>query len=154
MVMAGDGPERARMEALAQNLGVAERITFLGMVPHDRALEVIRNADVAVFTGMREEGGLALAEALLMGTPVVVLANGGADAIAQAATRPDLVSRIEPASTKTTVAAMARALDVSMEREQGHQKAARGPLLDQEGSVEALRSLVNQAVSGTEGADR
>jgi len=154
MVMAGDGPERARMEALAQDLGVANRITFLGMVPHHRALEVIRNADVAVFTGLREEGGLALAEALLMGTPVVVLANGGADAIAQAATRPDLVARIEPGSTKNTVTAMARALDVCFERERGQPKDARSPLLDQKGSVETLRGLVNDAASGNGGADQ
>ena len=152
--MAGDGPERTRMESLARDLGVAKRITFLGMVPHHRALEVIRNADVAVFTGLREEGGLALAEALLMGTPVVVLANGGADAIAQAATRPDLVARIEPRSTKATVAAMARALDVFFERERGQPKGARRPLLDQKGSVEALRGLVNDAAFGDGSVDQ
>ena len=72
----------SRIEELATRLGVDDRMEFTGRVDHETALETLANATVAVFTGLREEGGLALAEAMVLGTPVVVLENGGAATIA------------------------------------------------------------------------
>jgi glycosyltransferase involved in cell wall biosynthesis len=146
MVMAGDGPERNRMESLVRDLGVSDRVDFLGLVPHRRALEIIEGAEVAMFTGMREEGGLALAEALLLGTPVVVLANGGADAIARAATDPGAVVRIQPRNADETVAMMAAGLTDQFNSQHGRPKHLRTPLIDQAASVDALRQLVRTAV--------
>ena len=40
--LAGDGPERAALEALASDLGVANRVTFLGSVSEDEALRQMR----------------------------------------------------------------------------------------------------------------
>jgi glycosyltransferase involved in cell wall biosynthesis len=145
MVMAGDGPERGRIEGLVRDLGVDDRVDFVGMVPHRRALEIIQGAEVAIFTGMREEGGLALAEALLLGTPVVVLANGGADAIARAASDPQDVVRVEPRSTDETVTMMAAALVDHVKRQQDRPKRERAPLIDQTASVDRLQHLVRAA---------
>jgi glycosyltransferase involved in cell wall biosynthesis len=154
MVMAGDGPERRRMEALALDLGVADRIDFVGMVPHRRALEIIQGAEVAIFSGMREEGGLALAEALLLGTPVVVLANGGADAIARAVIDPQSVIRVEPRGTDETVAMMTAALVEQVGNQQNRPKRERIPLIDQAASVDALQQLVRVAVKADPGTRR
>lgn len=147
MIMAGDGPERPRIEALARSVGVADRIDFVGLVPHPEALAIIRDADVAMFTGMREEGGLALAEAMLFGTPVVVLANGGADALARAATDPQRVERVQPRGMARTVASMAAALETQLERGRTEPGQVRSPLIDQKDAVEKLQELVLRAVS-------
>jgi glycosyltransferase involved in cell wall biosynthesis len=116
-------------------------------VSHERALEIVSGATVAVFTGMREEGGLALAEAMLVGTPVVVLANGGAASIARAATDPECVSLVDPGSLSDTVAAMAEAIDSQTRRSQLVPREDRIPLIDQRAAVDQLETLVDRAVT-------
>ena len=54
LLIAGDGPERVRLESLAADLGLAERIRFLGYVPRERALAVINGFDVALAPFTRE----------------------------------------------------------------------------------------------------
>lgn len=148
MIMVGDGPEMSRIQGIAQDLGLLGRIHFEGMVRHDRALEIIRGADVALFTGMREEGGLALSEALLLGTPVVVLANGGAGTIARSSTDQDRVTLVEPAGVSDTIAAVATALEHQVTRERGGGRHPRRPLIDQDAAVSELARLVAAAGGG------
>ena len=52
--IAGDGPERGRLESMAAELGLADRIRFLGYVPRDQALTVINGFDVALAPFTRE----------------------------------------------------------------------------------------------------
>ena len=54
LLIAGDGPERGHLESLAADLGLAERIRFLGYVPRDQALAVINGFDVALAPFTRE----------------------------------------------------------------------------------------------------
>ncbi|MGI9611118.1 MAG: glycosyltransferase, partial [Acidimicrobiia bacterium] len=145
MVMAGDGPERTRIEAIAQALGVVDRITFVGRVPHDDALRIIANARVAMFTGLREEGGLALAEAMLLGTPLVVLGNGGARTIAETTTDPDRVAIVSPADLAGTVSAFAAEVERLATSDAFDSPASRTPLIDQEAAVDALAGFVAEA---------
>ena len=140
-------PERRRIESLIRELGLSDRVEMVGMVPHERALEIIATASVAVFTGMREEGGLALAEAMLLGTPVVVLSNGGAAAIASAATDPSKVSLVEPAGPRSTADRMAAAIDHQLSSDRSIPGMSRLPLIDQDAANERLETLVQAAVS-------
>jgi hypothetical protein len=149
MVMVGDGPERAQTEALARELEITDRIEFVGMVPHNRAIELIEEAAVAVYTGMREEGGLALAEAMLLGTSVVVLANGGAATIARCSTDSGRVSLVEPSSVNDTVSAMAAAIEHQFEGWSADPSASHGCLIDQQAAIAELERLV-VAASNTE----
>jgi glycosyltransferase involved in cell wall biosynthesis len=48
LVLVGDGPERASLEALARDLGVADRVVFVGSVPYAAVPEYVRAFDVAV----------------------------------------------------------------------------------------------------------
>lgn len=65
----GDGPERAKLEKRAEQLGVSEAVTFHGRVP-DAADEMAACA-VTVSTSATESFGLSIAESLAAGTPVV-----------------------------------------------------------------------------------
>jgi len=145
MVMVGDGPERSRIEGIVRSLGLADRITFTGHVSHDEALEIVGRATVALFTGLREEGGLALTEAMMLGTPVVVLANGGAATIARAAVDADSVDLIQPSTLSGTIAAMGRAIERHMKRAIVD-PADRTPLLDREAAIRQLEVIISQAI--------
>ena len=77
LTIIGDGPERGALEALAAARGIGHRVRFLGAMPPDLVAERLRDADVAVFPAEREGFGLAAAEALMTGVPVVACEDGG-----------------------------------------------------------------------------
>lgn len=73
LTIIGEGPERERLEALAAGSGIGEKITFLGTLPtQDDVWAKIAAAEVLIAGSEREGFGLALAEALTLGTPAVV----------------------------------------------------------------------------------
>ncbi|GAB4394888.1 MAG: glycosyltransferase family 4 protein [Kiloniellaceae bacterium] len=67
----GAGPERARLEALAGELGVAERVRFLGAVPHERMPAVYSAADLLILASEREGWPNVMLEAMACGARVV-----------------------------------------------------------------------------------
>ncbi len=75
LVMAGDGPLRGDLEALAASLGVGERVKFLG-IRADIA-DLMRAADAFALTSVSEAASLTLLEAMASGLPAVVTAVGG-----------------------------------------------------------------------------
>jgi glycosyltransferase involved in cell wall biosynthesis len=74
-VVAGDGPLREELEALARERGLEERLRFLGF--RDDARELIRSLDVFVLSSVSEGTPLSVAEAMGAGVPVVATAVGG-----------------------------------------------------------------------------
>ncbi len=69
LVLAGDGPEEARLRALAAELGIADACRFLGRHRSPHALA--RLADVSVSASDEEGMSNSSIEALMMGLPVV-----------------------------------------------------------------------------------
>lgn len=65
----GDGPERAKLEKLAEELSVGEAVTFHGRVSN--AADEMAACAVTVSTSATESFGLSIAESLAVGTPVV-----------------------------------------------------------------------------------
>jgi hypothetical protein len=145
----GDGHERRPLERLAKRLKVADRVHFEGQVPRAMVLASLTEACCVVFTGLREEGGIALAEALLLGVPVIVLANGGAETIAAAATDRDRVALIPPGSIEAT----ARRIGEAMDRFSRAEGTSNTPLLDQDRWKAQLRHVFEQALAGATGPD-
>jgi glycosyltransferase involved in cell wall biosynthesis len=75
LLLAGDGPDRASVEARARALG--GRARFLGARPREAVFELLRAADASLLSSDWESFGLVVAEALAVGTPVVAAAAGG-----------------------------------------------------------------------------
>lgn len=82
--IAGEGEDRRRLEALAAQLGVAERVEWLGYVRHDQLAPLYASADVFALPSRSiperadiEGFGLVLLEAQASGTPVIAARSGG-----------------------------------------------------------------------------
>jgi glycosyltransferase involved in cell wall biosynthesis len=78
LILAGGGPERARLEAEARRLGVAGRVRFAGAIPHGGLPALLEAADAMVLPSEREGLANAWVEALACGVPVVIPDVGGA----------------------------------------------------------------------------
>ncbi|MGW4058274.1 glycosyltransferase [Amycolatopsis sp. NPDC004747] len=69
--LVGDGSERARLEALAARLGVADRVRFHGFVPDADLVRAYRRCTVFCMPGTAELQSLVTMEAMAAGKPVV-----------------------------------------------------------------------------------
>jgi colanic acid/amylovoran biosynthesis glycosyltransferase len=69
--IAGDGPERAAVEALAGRLGLAQNVQFLGYQTQTQVRELLRETDVFVMASFAEGVPVVLMEAMASGVPVV-----------------------------------------------------------------------------------
>lgn len=77
LLVAGTGPQRCALEALARQLGLGERVVFLGHVDRDALERRFDQAWVQVVPGRWEEpGGNVVLEAMMRGTAVVASAVG------------------------------------------------------------------------------
>jgi glycogen synthase len=78
LLIAGTGPERKRLERLAHDRDLGDRVVFLGRVPDDELPRLYRQADACVVPSRELEGfGYVALEALAAGTPVIASATGG-----------------------------------------------------------------------------
>jgi len=72
ILIAGEGPEKERVARLARELGVAERVEFLGEIPHHQMPRYLRGASVYVSTALSDGASVSLLEAMACGTLPVV----------------------------------------------------------------------------------
>ncbi len=75
LVIAGDGPERGRLEALVRDLGLGSAVVFLGLRKDVPA--VLKAADVFVQPSIYEGMSNTLVEAMACGVPVIATDVGG-----------------------------------------------------------------------------
>lgn len=78
LLLAGHGPDKAAYQKLASELGVAERVGFLGAVPHEDLPAIYNAADVMALPSASEGLANAWVEALACGTPIAISDVGGA----------------------------------------------------------------------------
>jgi rhamnosyl/mannosyltransferase len=73
LLIAGRGPHRGDLEALAQQLGVSDQITFLGEVSETERRRLLHACDVFVLPSVNrnESFGIAQLEAMVCGKPVI-----------------------------------------------------------------------------------
>lgn len=82
LVIAGDGPLRASLEALAGDLGLKQKVHFLGAVPHEEMCTLLKMSVGAVVpsvpsVGVVEATSLSVLEAMAAGVPVIGSSIGG-----------------------------------------------------------------------------
>jgi N-acetyl-alpha-D-glucosaminyl L-malate synthase BshA len=75
LILAGDGPERYSIEKLVRDLGICDRVIFLGKV-RDTA-HVLEIADLFLLPSETESFGLAALEAMAVSVPVISSNTGG-----------------------------------------------------------------------------
>jgi phosphatidylinositol alpha-1,6-mannosyltransferase len=114
-LVAGEGPDRARLERIAAEAGVADRVDFLGPVSEADLPGVYRTADL--YLGLsREDGpdvegfGIAVADGSASGLPVVATQSGGIPETVEDGVTGLLV---DPEAADGAVAAVSRILEDS-----------------------------------------
>ncbi len=75
LLLIGDGPERAHIEVLTRELGVCEKVTFLGK--QEQIEEILSVCDLFLLTSETESFGLAALEAMACQVPVISSNAGG-----------------------------------------------------------------------------
>ena len=104
LVIVGEGPERAAIEALARERQVADRVRLLGHVPQDRLPDIYSAADLLLLVSTHEGWPNVLLESMACGTPVIA---SDVDAIADIVAVPE-AGRILKGPTPERLAATAR----------------------------------------------
>ncbi len=106
LLIVGEGPERARLEALAGRLGVSARVRLLGARPHAELAPIYAAADLLVLASSREGWANVLLEAMACGTPVVASPIWGNPEVVQSRE----AGLIAPENTPAAIAASVRDL--------------------------------------------
>ncbi len=106
LAFAGGGPERADLEALAEELGMRDRVRFLGR--RDDVPELLACCDVFALPSLYEGSSLAVLEAMAAGRAVVSSAIGGTDELIENE-RSGLL--VEPGDPGALRAALSRAVE-------------------------------------------
>jgi phosphatidylinositol alpha-1,6-mannosyltransferase len=77
LVIAGDGPERRRLERLVEQQDLREAVSFIGAVSHTELPRYIAASDIVVIPSLMEASSLFLIEAMACERPVVATNVGG-----------------------------------------------------------------------------
>jgi glycosyltransferase involved in cell wall biosynthesis len=98
MFIAGDGTQRHALEKLTSSCGLADVVSFLGKVSHDRLPEYYTMADVLALPSRMEGVPMVVLEALACGTPVVASAVGGIPDLVRTGENGVLLREVNPGS--------------------------------------------------------
>jgi len=112
LTLVGDGPQRAELETLARDLGVADRVTWHGPTRPEDLPALLAQADVLVHLSDYETFGLTVVEAATAGLPVVVTRCAGPPETLSDAADQGLVAFVRVRPTADEVVAAVRALGV------------------------------------------
>lgn len=96
LVLVGDGPEHARLQAQARELGIDDRVTFVGRIANEDLPAWYSAADITMLSSVNEGWANVLLESMACGTPVVATDVGGS---AEVVAHPDagrLLPRRDP----------------------------------------------------------
>ncbi|CAH1193154.1 Glycos_transf_1 domain-containing protein [Candidatus Nitrotoga sp. BS] len=77
LTIAGSGPERAKLEAMAKELGVSNAVVFAGQIDNEHMPMLYRDADIALNPSLADNMPISVLEALASGVPVVSTNVGG-----------------------------------------------------------------------------
>lgn len=85
LVLAGDGPDRSRMQRLSRQLGLGQSVSFPGLLNHEDISSLFKCATAFCLPSTTEAAPLALLEAMASGLPVLVSRGLGLEEYAEGA---------------------------------------------------------------------
>ncbi len=91
LMIAGDGPMEKTLKQQVKNLGLDERVIFLGALPHEELCEYYGAADCLVLASSSEGWANVLLEAMACGTPVAATAVSGTPEVVQTSAAGQLI---------------------------------------------------------------
>jgi glycosyltransferase involved in cell wall biosynthesis len=140
LLVLGDGPERAALEALAQEEQLAGRVHFVGHQPDPRA--AYRAMDVLALPSDTEQQPLALLEAMAAGLPVAATDVGDVRAMLPTEQSVSIVPLDGEADVRLGLALEALARDAALRARLGEANRARArERFRREAMVESYREL-------------
>jgi glycosyltransferase involved in cell wall biosynthesis len=77
VVVAGEGPDRSRLEELSRSRGVAGRVRFAGRVPGEELADLYATCFATYYAPVDEDFGLGPYESFLSGKPVITTTDAG-----------------------------------------------------------------------------
>jgi glycosyltransferase involved in cell wall biosynthesis len=77
VVVAGDGPDRSRLEGLARDRGLTGRVRFAGRVPAEELADLYATCFATFYAPVDEDFGLGPYESFLSGKPVITASDAG-----------------------------------------------------------------------------
>lgn len=95
LVLAGDGPERARLEVVAHQLNIRDRIHFLGSL--DEPAPALAQFDVFALTSETEQMPYSILEAMALAKPIVATDVGDVARMVSPENRPFILPREDEA---------------------------------------------------------
>lgn len=110
LLIVGDGEERAALERLAVDAGVADRVHFLGHKSQQELPDLYNAADILVLASSREGWANVLLEAMACGTPVVASDVGGTPEVVAAAEAGRLMAERTPDALAAAVSQLFAAM--------------------------------------------
>lgn len=115
-VIVGDGDDRARLQAKAHGLGVADRVVFTGFVSEEEKLDLYNLADVYVMPSRGEGFGIVYLEAMACGVPTIgSMLDGSRDALRDG----QLGQLVDPGNPEQLIQAIRTALTRPRGRPEG-----------------------------------
>jgi glycosyltransferase involved in cell wall biosynthesis len=147
LVIAGDGPERGRLEAAVNALGLSERVIFAGHINNVRVFYAA--ADLLALPSHSEGSPNVLLEAMAAGVPIVATTVGGVPEIVEDSKSALLVSAGDP---EALAAAIARLLtDKELARRLAADAATAAARYTPESYVDSLLAIYREVISNPKG---
>lgn len=152
--LAGDGVERAMLERLTQDLGIADRVRWHGYLPASQMLEFFSAAAIVVLPSRVEEGlGHSLVEAGLAGCALVGTDLGGTSEIVRPGHTGVLVPPDDPYALADALNSLLGSPDKTRRLGEGAREEALEIYDRKQAARTRLRVLLNGYVSSGEAPD-
>ena len=113
--IAGDGPERPRLELLAERLKISDKVEWLGAIPNALVATFYKTLDVVVVPSRQESFGVTAVEGSACGLPIIASRVGG---LPEVVIDKETGILIEPGNIEELTAAMEYMMFNPIERQQ------------------------------------
>lgn len=145
LMICGAGPDRKRLDKLVRRKGLEAKVKFLGRVSEEKKAEMFASCKMFVMPSTFEAYGIAAAEAMSYGKPVVVSEVGGLPEVVA-----DCGLLVPPKDAEALAGAMRRLLaDKGLREELGRKARQRAELYSWDHSAEQAEAVYRQVIDGS-----